>query len=328
MVQVLSLVLCIVLLCAGCGKEPKQEGDATTKAPVTTTKAPTTTITPTTTSQSEELTTLLVNCPDGKTVSSELIGRLRGICRKYEGQVSIYYKDLTVGYSIEYCADEAYQAASVIKAPYVKYLLASGVDLDQKLTMKSLQGGDGYIKDQPIGTEFTVGQLMEYAIRYSDNTAYYMLNQEFGFKEFNQYAKQLGIRANAENNCTLGLPTPRFGYLSARDVGLYFEDIARYIEKGGERAEKLEKWLTSTTADKQLVAAFKGVYTVAHKYGLQPNPGNTYSQAYHDGGIVYATKPYVLAITTRLEPDTEESNKFFADVARTIDGIHAELHRG
>ena len=48
-------------------------------------------------------------------------------------------------------------------------------------------------------------ELLKYAILYSDNTAYYMLNQRYAFDGFVDYAASLGIETD------LRLPKPRFG---------------------------------------------------------------------------------------------------------------------
>ncbi|MBR5540345.1 MAG: serine hydrolase [Clostridia bacterium] len=319
-VQIGSLLLCAALLCTGCGGTGNTD-DSTTGTTTTTVPTTTTTLTPTTTQKAQAAGQLLVNSPDGKPVDAELLSRLKSICSPHKHELSFYYKDLVSGYSIEFRADEIYQTASVIKAPYVKYLLeVANVDLNKKLKMTKKQGGSSHIDAQPIGTEFTVKELMEYAIRYSDNTAYYMLNEEFGFSGFNAYADMLGIRSNNANKLTLVFPKPRFGYLSARDAGLYFEDIAKYIEQGSENAKMLKSWLTTTTVDGMLADALGATYEVAHKYGEQG------SQAYHDAAIVYAPQPYVLTILSTLEPYADASDKVFSNVAALIDAIQTQLH--
>jgi beta-lactamase class A len=210
--------------------------------------------------------------------------------------------------------------------------------------MTAKMGGFAHIDSQPVGTTFTVGELMEYAIRYSDNTAYYMLNQRFAFSGFTEYANALGITANRKNNLTLTLPKPRFGYLSARDVGLYCEDIAHYIDEGSDNAKQLFSWMITTVDQQQLPDAYAGKtytiedlkdkeklnaayesrregYTIAHKYGEQ----NT--QAYHDGAIVWRDHPYVLAILTTLPPYEEDSIHVFHDIASLVDQIQTDWYR-
>ncbi len=309
------LLLCTALLCTGCGRGGGKEKNTTTAPTTTTVPTTTTTRVPTTTQKAESTTDILVNCPDGKTADSELVSRISGLCRQLGTTVSLYYKDLKTGYAVEYRADADYQTASVIKAPYVKYLLASGVDRTEKIKSKTKQGGAGKVDESPIGTEFTVAELMEYAIRYSDNTAYYMLNERFGFDGFMQYAESIGV----ELSLKLTFPRPRFGYLSARHAGLYFEDIAKYIETGSQDALLLKAWLTGTEETRQFPAAFPQ-YAVAHKYGEQGN------QAYHDAAIVYAKQPYVLTMLSTLPPYTEESIETFHEIARLVDALQASFY--
>jgi beta-lactamase class A len=210
-------------------------------------------------------------------------------------------------------------------------------------------GGSTYIDQFPTGTQFTVEELMEYAIRYSDNTAYYMLNKEFGFESFNAYAKKLGIQANEKRGLTLQFSKPRFGYLSARDVGLYFEDISKFIDEGTPESKKLYSWLITTTEQSQFPAAFNAKiynmselrddgklntaytsrfegYTIGHKYGVQ-DYGEAWNRAYHDGAIVWCEHPYVLVITSNLPTQTEESNKVFHDIAELVDKLQREFYR-
>lgn len=347
-----AALLVVVLLCLVRGNGGQGGSSATTRVPTTTTTVPTTTTTrmATKTSTVANVSNLLVNIPAEREVAKDALVQLQELCRQYSGSISFYYVDLESGYSVEYRADRAYQAASVIKAPYVKWLLSLGVDGSEKLTMLSSdkQGGSGIVDKEPAGTQFTVDQLMEYAIRYSDNTAYYMLNKKFGFKGFNAYATELGITANANSNCVLTYPRPRFGYLSARDIGLYMADIAKYIETGSEDAQRLKTWMTSTSEERQLVNAFSdknvlyGIsadvsvevegddnavdfdHEVAHKYGDTLNIEN----AFHDGAIVYAEHPFVLAVATSLEPFNAASIQVFHELAFQINKIQYAYYAG
>jgi beta-lactamase class A len=303
-----------------------QTPSATTETNAVTTTVPTTTTTRLTakTSTAANSSELLVNIPAENADAKAALQAITQLCKAQNGRVSFYYMDLESGYSVEYRADRAYQAASVIKAPYVKWLLESGVDGNEKLTMQSSdkQGGSGVVDKEPAGTQFTVDQLMENAVRFSDNTAYYMLNKRFGFKEFNAYAEKLGIKANANSNCVLTYPRPRFGYLSARDIGLYMADIAKYIEMGSDDAKRLKTWMTSTSEESQLVEAYRDTYTVAHKYGDTKNIEN----AFHDGGIVYHEHPFVLAVATSLEPFAPASITFYHELAKQAANLHNAYH--
>lgn len=278
-----------------------------------TTPAPTTagtTLAPTKTNATEAIRGLLVNNPYGLKIDQTSLDALEKLYVGLNSKASLYYHDIESGLTIEYLADYDWQSASCIKAPYVKYLLASGVDRSEQLRMTSKMGGSTHIDSFPLGTSFTVDELLKYAILYSDNTAYYMLNQRYAFDGFVDYAASLGIETD------LRLPKPRFGYLSARDAGLYFEDIYRFIEAGSEEGQMLYDYLTHTTYQLQIPDAFKGQYTVAHKYGEQGNMG------YHDAAIVYNEHPYILTIFTTLTPETDATLNTFHKIAGLVDTIH------
>lgn len=320
----LVIVLVVVAVaCFSCSdrEDPDHDVGNATVTTTTTTAVPTTltTLAPTVSQKAEAADGVLINSPNGKRLDGyykDILTRMEALCKAHNSELSFYYKDLTNGYSMEYRADAIYQTASVIKAPYVKCLLESGVDVTKSLVTTAKQGGSSFVDAQPLGTAFTVQELMEYAIRYSDNTAYYTLNDEFGFESFTRYGDTLGIRANRANGLTLSFPKPRFGYLSARDAGLYFEDIARYIDEGSEKSKWLYQWMTTTTETRQLTAAYEGRYAVAHKYGEQGD------QAYHDAAIVYHGYPFVLVVMSTLPPYTEESLTIYRELATSIEQLH------
>lgn len=336
---VLAVILAVMIGMLLKGRRPSESTPVTTTTVTTTAPTTTTTRMPVKTSTSANVGELLVNMPLQHEMAKDALVQIEELCRATGGKLSFYYLDLQSGYAIEYRADRAYQAASVIKAPYVKWLLASGVDGSEKLTMlaSDKQGGSGVIDKQPAGTQFTVETLMENAIRHSDNTAYYMLNKRFGFKEFNAYAEELGITANANSHCVLTYPRPRFGYLSARDIGLYMADIAKYIATDTADAKRLKQWMTNTSEERQLTDAFseKNVlyggagtpdlsHEVAHKYGDTLNIEN----AFHDGAIVYAEHPFVLSVASSLEPFDKKSIEAFHELAFQINKIQYAYYAG
>lgn len=148
------------------------------------TTAPTTagtTLAPTKTNANEAIRGLLVNNPYGLKIDKASLDALEKLYTGLNSKASLYYRDIESGLTIEYLADYDWQSASCIKAPYVKYLLSSGVDRNEKLKMTAKMGGSTHIDSFPIGTAFTVDELLKYAILYSDNTAYYMLNQRYAF---------------------------------------------------------------------------------------------------------------------------------------------------
>lgn len=264
-------------LLSGCGAPAGADASGAASGAPEVTAAPTVSTEPTTpqttaptrTSQAASAASgLLINNPYGLPVNQEATARLEELLKRLQSKASVYYKDLESGLTIEYLADKQHQAASVIKAPYMHYLLEfEELDPAEKLTLRVKQGGSKYIDDFAAGTQFTVEELIQYTILHSDNSAYYLLAERYGFKGFNSYAAGLGIRTIQD--LPLQFPKPRFGYLTARDAGLYFEDIHHFIESGTPNAQKLYTYLTSASYQKQITAALGDQYAIAHKYGEQ-----------------------------------------------------------
>ena len=135
-----AIILAVLLFALrGCDGE-KRPPKTTTTEPTTTTTTTATTTKPTVitkTTAAGNTGEILVNMPIVDTMAKDALQQLTELCRRSNGAVSFYYIDLESGYELEYRADRAYQAASVIKAPYVKYLLSTGVERSEKLTMLS-----------------------------------------------------------------------------------------------------------------------------------------------------------------------------------------------
>lgn len=120
------------------------------------------------------------------------------IAKKYGSKcaVMLYSMDGTVLYS--YNPNTMISGASLIKLPYVVFCcqqLEKGVrSLSESLkyTSSFYHGGSGIIRKNGYGKSYTISQLIDYALRYSDNVAYDMLVYLFGTKGFNDMVKGWG----------------------------------------------------------------------------------------------------------------------------------------
>ena len=238
--------------------------------------------------------------------------QLRGLTAQNPLSVSVYYRDLGTGAVIEYNSGRKYQCGSVIKAPYCKWLIASGADLREKLTLQQtniLEGG-GATAEQPVGTQFTVEQLIEAAITYSDNTAYAMLAARYGFDGFLGYAQSLGVGANQSGGNL-------FGSMSAVGAGIYFADLYNWSLQNPELSQNFMGWLKNTSYRRLISEAVD--HPVAHKFGY-----NGGTNGFHDAAIVYSDRPYILTIFTYLNPDSSGTVEYIQNIASCLDGINAK----
>lgn len=274
------------------------------------------TITATVGSKKAECVVTVIPLPEmttskGSSFDEEKLQELRSLLTQKPLLVSIYYRDLETGAVIEYNSGKKYQAGSVTKAPYCKWLMASGADLQEQITLeqKDILEGAGSVKNQPAGTVFTVEQLIGYTITESDNTAYNMLAKRFGFDGFKAYAKSLNISANQSSSNL-------FGSMSASDAAYYFTDIYQWSQSGSETGQKLVDLLCNTTYRQLISSAVSSA--VAHKYGY-----NNGTNGFHDAAIVYSEHPYVLTIFTSLDPDVSGTVSYIQSIASCVDTINS-----
>lgn len=112
--------------------------------------------------------------------------------------------DGTVLYS--YQPNTAISGASLIKLPYVYFCcqqLSGGVrSLSDTVTYTKswYHGGSGIIRKNGYNKTYTVAQLIEYALKYSDNVAYDMLVYLFGIPGFDDMVRSWGYSVSIKSS--------------------------------------------------------------------------------------------------------------------------------
>lgn len=228
------------------------------------------------------------------------------------GDVSVYFTDVEEEYRFGIGEKTKYHTASTVKAVYCQYLLAAGTDLDKEITLTQVSrtSSSGKLNWNDIGSVFTVGELMEYSIRYSDNQAHRLLYETFGIAGYNRYVAGFGSG---------GLPMDdiwEWSMVTPEKLSRVMLEIYRY----GRTDSFLTDLLKSTDHNSQIPAGTK--YETAHKYGT-----NGGTDGYHDTAIVYAPgRPYVLTVMTNIDTDhTEDPDAVFRRTAELCDQLHTVL---
>lgn len=238
--------------------------------------------------------------------------RITALLQGYSGQVSLYYEDLESGYTYLYNADHSFFAASLMKAPFCMYILqlaAEGkCDLTQKITYTATfqSTGTGIIKNAAFGTEYTVQQLIEYAIRYSDNAALRMLRSVFPANDFKAYAASIGIK----NTAAIGLITN--SQITTKDAAVYMHAIYDFIQKDKTHGKMLYEYMTNTRNP-----MFYSSYPLVRKYGWA-------DASFHEMAIVDAPHPYILILCTDHEDGTAGDFAMFRNVANNIEKLSGQ----
>ncbi len=234
-------------------------------------------------------------------IPGELLETLNKRLNNQTFACAMYYIDLPTGLTISYNDDRQFAAASLIKAPYLMYILdmiaAGELSLDDVHTYRRAYhyiGGTGQIRYMEDGTQLTLRQIIEYIVYDSDNVAFKMLN--------NGYDGVLSIPAfhdMAMRDYDAPYYSGTYGnVLTASGVGRMFAEIYARAERGDE----LYVWFVDMLKDANENKFVKGglptdengecLYEVAHKYGMDIKSSN-------DAAIVfYNDRPYVLVLLT------------------------------
>ena len=241
---------------------------------------------------------------------------LRALSARLEGTgYGFFYCDLEYKGYAAYGCDTVFKTASTAKLPYIKYLCTladSGeLDVNEMLTYEERHKdpGSGILKNLAAGAKYSVGTLMDYALRYSDNIAYKMLIERFGLDGYFGSVADLGVSyttaASGYANC------------SASTMAALLFDVARYT--GAHRSVLTEAGCNASY--NRQIGAELAEYKVLQKYGAM-KPGNI---AYHDMAVVYAPHPYILLIYTTIDYESAGKDAPFREIARLTDNLNKSL---
>ena len=266
-------------------------------------------------SQGEALSVSTIGVDKDKEEMSAALDELYRVLVKRGGDAGFLYVDLESGASVEYNADEKFSSGSIIKAPYARAVLGQEKDLEKSFEMTEDMLNSQYelIDDKPVGTEFTIEELVNAAITKSDNTAYKMLYNYVGYDCFNELAETLNLPQQMTDD-------NYWFRLTARQTAIYFKDIY-YFNEEHQNGAFLRKCLENTESN-DLFADELTEYEVCEKYGYLPQE-DFYTLG--DAAVVYADSPYILVAYVRGTGSTLNT-QFFHNTARCADNIHKLLH--
>lgn len=222
--------------------------------------------------------------------------------------ISVVYEDLTYGFSYEYREDVVYYAASTIKSLEALYVYTKAregvIDLDETITYSKkfkVSYSTGVSKHK-IGDKIPIRDLVKYSVIYSDNSAHQMLISYIGKNTLKKFGNDLG----AVNTLIGG---DNFGNISALDGAIYMKALNEFLQKDDEYAKELKSFFLEAEQKELSVNKLK----VANKYGL-------YKSYYHNIGIMYDERPYVISILT-LEGLKNKEEKI-NDISNKIYELH------
>lgn len=261
----------------------------------------------------------LVNCINSKIDNNNLsdgINKIIDEINNYYNQSNNYfsfaYKDIYTGFTVTYNDKQGIYAASTIKAPadiYIYEMAGLGkANLDEILTYTGnyYVGGTGIIKNNKVNTKYSVRDLLNYSIVYSDNIAHNMLMDKYGRVNMLNFWQNLGTSSIfvANNN---------WGNVSARDGIIYMDELYKfYLENDKYGEEVMGIFLDAKT---KFISSSNN-YKIANKSGWS-------GTAIHDASIVFANNPYIVVALSNLG-DTDYYMSYFNRVSELASNLHEE----
>jgi beta-lactamase class A len=227
----------------------------------------------------------------------------------------IYFRQLKGGPWLGINHDALFYPRSLLKVPLAMafYKKTEGDPRLYDTRVKYREGSVGvhqyFGKDVvEIGTEYSVDELVEAALIYSDNTAAFLL------------ASVITIEDLQETYADLGIEKPRDAtdyQISVHDYASFFRILYNATYNTRKDSEHILEHLADTAFTKGLVAGLPPGVSVSHKFGEQSDATGAVKQL-HDCGIVYhPEKPYLICIMTTGR-DFEQMAEVIADLSRIV----------
>lgn len=232
----------------------------------------------------------LISKFDENEVSDNLLNKqeeLNQYLSKYN--VSIFYEDISTGFNYKYQSDKVYYGASLIKLVEAEYLIDKAINNEIDLDNTFVKYYEKYKADDSIGMssrkiseDISLKDLISYILKYSDNTAHYMLIDYIGMSNLKKYGNNLG----AINILTGG---DTYGNQSAIDTNIYLKHAYEMMNSNTSYGTFLKECMTNTYYNYLNLNGDDN--NVAHKWGW-------HSYYFHDIGIVFEEYPYTISILT------------------------------
>lgn len=233
--------------------------------------------------------------------------------------MSVYFRDLNNGPAFGIKEEESFLPASLLKVP-VMMAYYSLAEKDQNILQKEVvfekkfeppeAGNIQFIKPSQeiqLGKSYTIEELIEAAIIYSDNQAVSLLYENLP----NQAIIELYNLLDVDNSVLKGSDGQLNVLQYSRFLRILFN--ASFLDR--DYSEKALQLLSRTEYKNALVAGVPGNIVVAHKFG--ESGYITGERQLHDCGIIYyPNHPYLLCIMSRgndiskLEGSIRDVSKF------------------
>lgn len=240
-------------------------------------------------------------------------------------KISIYF-DTRDGHWLTINPTEKYFPASLLKVPvmiaYYKEAESNPSVLSQKLAYDGsfdINRGEFFKPTKPLlpNVSYTVEELIEKMIVYSDNNALAILSSNINAAGLQEIFTDLGL-----DFPPVASPQNLTDFMGVKSYANFFRVLYNTTYLNKEMSERALALMSKTDFQSGLRASLPPEIFVSHKFGEKDfvnQPQNTtVEKELHDCGIIYfPERPYILCVMTK-GTDNMQLAKTIEDISRTV----------
>lgn len=239
--------------------------------------------------------------------------------KDFKGTAGIVIEDLDTNWQISFNKDELMPSASLVKIPIMLscfYAANDGkITLQDPVTLRRTDkvSGSKALGDDPVGSVFTVEELIEPMITLSDNAAANTLIDFMSLDTYNAYFGKIGLKNTNLARKMMDFEGRRAGeenYTTALDMAHLLEKLYynKFLNPGV--SEKCLGILRQQKINDRIPRRLPRGTVVAHKTGLERH-------VCHDVGIVYTDNGNFLICVLAKHNNryAQPAKKFISDIA-------------
>lgn len=168
------------------------------------------------------------------------------------------------------------------------------------------------MQDDRPGTTYTLDEVAARMISVSDNVATNVLIDHMGLDAIREKATELDLDDTSLVHKLMSTDNDdgSLNMISANDAALILGRIACGTLASDEACARAEDYLLAQDDDEGLAEGLPDDVAFGHKTG-------TLDDARHDGGIVYAEKPYVIVVLTQ-NMGYDDANDLMEDISAAV----------
>ncbi len=222
--------------------------------------------------------------------------QMKEIVAKYEkdgNKIGVYFEFLNTGANVSINQDARFWPASLSKMPTIFVVMRRVEDgkwkLSNELVLFEEDKDDrfGELYKKPVGTKFTIEELIKETLINSDNTAHKILVRNLSGEEYTDMFEALGMEQlfNEDYNIT------------AKEYSRVFRALynASYLNRNN--SQQLLQWLSESKFNEFVGAGIDPDIVFSHKIGEEFK-----EVVFLDSGIVYVpNRPYLITIMVEVE---------------------------